>query len=1578
MEALDLVDKKDVDFFRFVEGHSHDCEPADGACDNTRKSARLLAVSSRFGYAFGVFQDSITVYKLGDVRDSEPLSTVAKTTLNRRQVLAVDLIRNDTVLLISVQSDDDPTICIPVALDVNKLLGGQAWATTIIPASIQMCSNFTVYLPQSGDELLAILTPERHIKLLNISQTPARVLWTAETGSIESQAPVSLAFSINGSALAAGTRRGSVQLFEVRSGKYFGTIKEVESGWTPTSLAYVADDSLLVCYQNNEQLNHVVWRLDEGTVTGNSSLDEIFYLDDSVVGNSTVHMLCKRIRDWNMCILANSCSEDFAVIARDDETNGWVQWELGEGAGASLPLLDDDSSPYPIGIDIDYTDMTQIPSRIASQPLRNPMPRVIALTSTGKLWSAMLVDDRPNAKCDAIADPISISEADIVDSKPFDFSQVAHGRAESAITEKQLDRESHGTEASKPVTTLGKPPAFGSFGGKHPTLKSTLAGSSIFSKQSGPGAFFGLFGKPTETSSFSSNTNPVFGQGSTKNETETKNVFHFKPVTNGKEFLSTFKFGQSTDTTDTRTQSTAEQHEPLPSFDALAPIVPSPSHGKVPDMSVSIESAENDDPAHQVKSMLVEMAEELRMLYSARDDVFHSVNRSCNNIETNVMQTKQDLTNLLTVAQRSFARQSESRKNVNMRLKEIIENGQNFEELSLLNTLLTEHSDARPLSKDVQQLDSMLGKKEATVVELLNSIERKLEDDGNLVDSSRRKWRTQSEVSQHIYSSLSLQGVRINRVRAILDALSSQLDSSRFASNERRVTDLGLSLSRLERLSLHTSSSPLKPACSTPSGLQRLGTPGSTSAKKPPLSGQRSAPRSTPRSRQGYLSASRLPFDDAFEIQLATIRQESAQVLRKLAMRKGRDRIEVNQLAPSRVSSRASQPDVVGAVERKSENAGSSISDKPYYSTKPVTELPAPSGFSGRTTLKLQQRPPVPESTTSTTAFPRVASPKFGKGSFSFSSAKPESKPTSAFDAKPLSAQDDIFSSSTTTKLADVESSIVATEQRSREDYFSKPKESGSFGSNALFAALPPDPEEEEEANKRNKKSAQKGLGSDSTPIASKPTTGGSLFAALPRDPDPVDPARKPHVGHKASSTSVALPDKAKDGSFAAMPPDPEFDTNNDEEARPRKSANFAALPPEPEIFLKEEKKVTFASQSTDSKSTTGGSADDGSLSASQIVSEKTPSIVASPTLAPSAQTPQFAALPPEPAEAETFAAPANNSLPITFGLPAELPKDTSQSAAQNGVGNSMLMDAFPQKNAVGKRTQVMGSSGSSSEDEAPRKEAASVPFASTFGSNSQSAGSSSAFGSSSAGLFGSHASFGSSAGQSSSIFDANKFLSGTETANQANSSPAPSPFVQFGSGGGSSFGQATSTPPQNNNQMNMAGASALGSRPTASFGAPSKFGLGASPTASFGQPSAFGTNTSNSAGFGSPFSAAQPQSAPLFGGQSGGFGSASQGNASPFAGVAGSRPVTFGGGGNSFSQTGFGSAQGGQSPFGSVMQQQQSQNAFGSGQGQISGFGQLAQSGNGFGRSGGGAFGQGAQSQSNQFLGNSFTQRRA
>ncbi len=299
----------------------------------------------------------------------------------------------------------------------------------------------------------------------------------------------------------------------------------------------------------------------------------------------------------------------------------------------------------------------------------------------------------------------------------------------------------------------------------------------------------------------------------------------------------------------------------------------------VPDISMSMVAARDDDPVEQVRSILLEMQQELMSASSIGENISVSVQSAREEIESNLSQAQVELSSLLEVARECFSDQSATRERVNQALQEIIENGHNFEDLSLLSTLLTDQNDARPLPKDIVQVDKSLSNKEAEILNSLNRIEDKLEEptDKKHTGAARQKWRSHSEVTQHIYSSLSLQSIRIKRVKALLNSFSKQIEGSSLSRNEQRVTDLGLSLSRLERLSLCASNSPFPAPKASPKRKEEAEVNSSFRIR------QTNAGRQVEEKEE---SESNVPI------------AESAFVLRRLAMRKGRAKISVSPLAP--------------------------------------------------------------------------------------------------------------------------------------------------------------------------------------------------------------------------------------------------------------------------------------------------------------------------------------------------------------------------------------------------------------------------------------------------------------------------------------------------------------------------------------------------------------------------------------------------------------------------------------------------------------------------------------------------------
>ena len=1570
--------------FRFVEGPRFPLEETPGLASkqSVPSNSRHVSVSSRYGYAFVAAKNSVSVFRLSLLRDTsnEIATPVATIILNSDEyILAIDLIMKDRCLLLHVRNCPEALSEILFALDVPKLIDGTCARLSWL--GNHPCATFTSFDDQTTPKV-ALVTPEKSVKMLELPIGPPRELWNKSTGSLDSQAPLSLAFSHDGSNLAVGTRRGSVQLFNVLNGSLRATVREVESGWIPVSVAFIGKDQLLVCYQNHDRLNHVVWNVTDGNVTVQSVLGDVFYPDIGA-GEREVYTYCTPIDGWNVCILANSSSEDVKAVALSDE--GWVVWTLEDGH--EVALIVDGNPVFPTGFAIDYTDVRQVP--LSGKGPRNPMPRFIALTSDGSIWSSLISNDKDGVTCQSIKEPCSISEAE-----PFSLPSTvdtARDTSTGAVNRDELEfaepkSVSTPTDSvTDEVDATAQPSTSSLFGDnvRGGTLFSSMNTNSLFSKSST--AFTGLV-FPGSTNSQSSFASP-FSTLQTEAIVREDPPVTFKDSDQGNSFKNEFLFKESSTgateseneippppdddeipSSDDEIQDETENEASVPveyEQKSEIPIVP-PRDLVVtaPDMSEPYALAKHDDPEYQLQSILSGMEREIAYVRAQNASTLKAVGQSQGHLNENLKILQSVMSTLLERDSEYWVRERQIRAELDAQLRAVIENGQNFEDLNLLNTLLSENDDARPLPSDIQEMDRRLNTVEDRIRDRLNEVERKIEESLPEISKTRSstQWTSQAEVTQHIYSSLSLQGVRIKRVRALLDTLCSQVQSS-MEEEEIRVANSGLSRSRLERLAQITTSpghsvatpSSTRPVLGTPfSSRVPIGTPMNNSgAKPPPMSGRRSSMDSLQRSMQRTSIRNSSSVNQGFsrfdlekeEAESAILRQESATMLRRLAMRRGRERITVSEKTPSnnmkfRKSKSSPVVATVQLVETRQEET--------------VAPVPEP-----KKTPVLSRRK-APE---------HVSPPVSKKSQVVFKNETPEYAALPLPKELPAAFEKEVpeFAPPPVPKKLQV----VCKEETPEYAAPPIPKKSHVLFKKEMpeYAALP--------------------LPKESPVTSQAPKIAvDQPNAAVEKEESEAPVEEETHVelaNIEGASTSEVEEEKHVEevAQEVESPEECELDISNLGSTLPLGLRSSGERITEPET----EANVTVSTFSNQRQVEDSSSSEDEGIS-SQSVTE------------PSSSASMF----------------SNGSKPLVFGssTSGSLFGHTFGSTSSSfSFGGSTVAGLFGQSTSA---VPISSSAGSSAESTSMN------PTTSSSSLFSQSTSSTSAFGQSSS----------ASTTASSVGFQMTAAASGFGFGMSSQGGTKPSGFGGFGnslsntqssntsgfsfSGASSSFGQHSTF---GNTATNSAGfgistGSGFGTQPTATFGAPSSLGASSAPTfgapstlgagapPAFGTPSALGANApafgapsaiganANPSGFG-----AMQSSAPLFGGSSnsgGGFGSVTsqgtpQSKGSPFAQLSNNSSgfgSGFGGGGSGFSGQklfgtpnnqsgfagGFGSSGGGVSGFGQV--------GGGSGNGgfgqaaSASGFGQMANGGGGFG-----SFGQ-SQSQTNQFNSDAFRKRRS
>lgn len=1614
----------EAEFFRYVEGPQHVVNPPSGP--STPSAAKMLAASARFGCAFAALRNTISVYSLADVRKEEPAKPTARVTLpHATSAVGLKLVLSDEGMVVQVQEPEQGKCMKLWLIDVKDLLQGNFSQLSFGPANrgpFRTCTTYSPHhvlsRPLNGNtkDLLAAVTAERKVEVFELSSDHDNLLWSSEDDVPESQAPTSIALSPDGFMLAVGTMRGSIRVCDAKTGAEMNVVKEVESGWFPSSLSFLANDSLLVCYQNdNSMLNHVVWQLETAPVTC-SVVGELFFppleADDPDATPNPMAMMCEPVAGWNVSPIANTTSSELFVLARQEDRT-WAEWDLDEGKRAALPLpTNSDGESLPLGIAMDYTDMTPIPSLREGEPARNPMPRLLILTSEEVLMSFSLVDDRPGAKCKAVSPEGRNSSGapqlrrkafvdvkvdlkpSVQEKKPFAFEKSSGFPASSASPQTIADA----FNIAVPDTTVSTV----SVDTSAPAVKGAVPESTPAFGMSN------LFKNPVQSEL---GNRDMFSVGAFEVATpESKN-----------QFLSTFSFPESQVSEPERRLEPVQQQVTTTFGNSETQV----ATFNVPaaNISASLAAAGNDDPAEQIRSILLEMREELNSARVSSAGTAASVLETKENIEGNLRTAERDLSFLLSAARECFAKQNDTREDVNDALQQVLENGYNFEDLSLLATLLTDQNDSRPLPRDIVEVDKKLAKKEAEIANSLNRIEDKLEEpiDGGASEASRRQWRTHAQVTQHIYSSLSLQSIRIKRVKALLNALSKQIEGTTLSQNEKRVTNLGLSLSRLERLSLGTSSSK---------------GPKSSPAKK---SNARQASNG-----EAHVKSETSRGDPGSSYESAAIGAESASMLRRLAMRKGRSKIVVSPLAP--VTNNSAGMRRSGSSQRQQAKVDIPAAPAPndplhsignIYVSEPdqrqadVRRPIMPANSTGFGVPASQKEPvsfslfsgpnfkaPVPAAAANTqkAGIPvsRIGT-NGGNMPSLFANAATTNNPI-VFNATgasnvPLSIGPGLAAPAVSSSIFNA--STTLPDEASAES---------SSKSKVQFASLPrsDEPPSVEDSGK------EAALSSSSSYAMTKTASSvAAQTAFMPPDDSAFEEVSQAKVPGVVSKAPAPPPVAAAQTAF--MPPD----DSAFEEVSQANVPGVTTAPAPPSI---PESSSSIATPSIDSSPFPSSSALPPKPSPAKSFGSALPASVGASAADgkknednPSenlATGSLFAALPPDEAPKDDVGGPKNSP---TVSVPALQSTPGSGSAQSNSLfgalppagkiedkgaflppnvpsaGSSDKNAGFPQnvpETSAFRSSGMMNSDTSSDEDNSNRMStrmevpanvgnSGASPFGNAGGTGSLFGNSSASTAATPGSLFGNQSGSGfggnpvgwgsaNNSSPSSSLFAAKpSTLFGNLPAQPAAAS-APSPFGQFGGGQSQALTPQPSTGMQNS-------ASALMSPPAAAFGASSTFGnpspIGMSSTfgapsaiggSSFGNPSALGASSAFGApsalggGNASPFGGtSQMQSAPLFGSQSS--------SASGFAALAQSAGGGFGGFGSAGGQ-GFGGQQAA-SPFNQAAVappvfggQPQNQSGFGSAQ--PSGFTNLAGSG--------GGFGQQTQSQPQNFKSAAFTQRRA
>lgn len=570
-------------------------------------------------------------------------------------------------------------------------------------------------------------------------------------------------------------------------------------------------------------------------------------------GTTKPIMFCCPVPGWNICAVASSLSSDIEVIAKEDDGK-WKNWKFDEGKSAVLPTDDNDYDTKPLGIALDMTDTEPIDALDPSASKINPMPRLISLTTASKFVPFALVDDRPDATCEYVKEPQPLPLLQKED-------EVAHVPPASSIMFK-----AEGTQniAGMKPTESKQPNLFGfsysstgnsnikrgamfesnfmhgfGFGKQEPknvfsAPVESVASSGRQSENLGlrPGFAYDTQTRRTEEESISSDEGsgedsdvddgnihrarsatededseqgsvesttakspfPTFGHAFSGTENFLSN-FEFMGVSSDQHGLSrgvlprastsSMPFGLNTGFSSQSKKSTSVNVEPveLPSY---------PPHPSFEEVSAAVSEGKPED---LIRSALIEMRQELDYNRKALDVMKRRLDVADDALKPQVENVKRDLSSALSDMREHFRQEAALRRNAFVSLKEIMLRSKEFETTSLEFRIREDEKFAQDIRPEDRAVDEQISKKENALAKSLSSVENRLHAER----ASRDRHESQTERIQRMYSSLSLQGIRIKRVCGFLSALAARVDE---LEKGGRRSDLGLSVARLERLSL--------------------------------------------------------------------------------------------------------------------------------------------------------------------------------------------------------------------------------------------------------------------------------------------------------------------------------------------------------------------------------------------------------------------------------------------------------------------------------------------------------------------------------------------------------------------------------------------------------------------------------------------------------------------------------------------------------------------------------------------------------------------------------------------------------
>lgn len=815
MDDLGEVNEVFADLYEFINVRTQ--VDLDSAATPPPNHQNLLAISSRYGKLYAAVGSKIKTCSLTDLRDPPEHASASTYPKSDASIQSIDLSSEDVASILQILLFLSESVLVVLAacasnqsqniilfLHVTAIAEGKIHTLPALPVTGVVAIAVSPS-PAVEDSSLFVCTTDSHIYVHHVShQAVHPVADISVTGLL------SIALSPRESLLAVGTSRGNVILYDPTEGERIGTVVEVESGWQPFQLHFAGESALFTSYQCAGTTNHVMWHLDyDGkklSVGGKSPFGELCYpviFGDEEGANIFPSVMFSYLDEWSLAVVTTSTSSDIEVVARIEDGT-WANFKLGDKREAILPIVDTEET-LPIGMDFDLNDTSTIPARDPDDPDINPMPTLVIMSNRSVLLSYRLVDDHRGAKCSAVRAPRSLPSLAPVRARTMRPPM------------SQLMNETKATNPVKKITKRSAPSE---------TNSTPMGGSNLRNFQSmtpEQNIVFSATGKefmksdpiPSTSALFgivpphSSNILQHQGQASTSNtHSSSPSNFNFTDMVFGinSEPISTFPKNLKTVVAEKSDHTLPTESAPLvqPSSSAFSGsrfqsenrTLPTVNlQPKLDDALQAMKVAQPDDVMSAVLSIMHEMSAEMEVTRQAAHAVHEELKTFREPIVSVTKEASEDLDVRLKDMRKAFGTEKELRASATAAMEQILELHRDYETISLEDDVRGADVLVRHLRESYKSANEHMTRRENEIEKAIRIIEDKLD----AVSLERKREKDPAGTLQMIYSSISLQGLRIKRLLTLLKSLAARVEVE---DQNGRLLDLGLSLARLEKLSL--------------------------------------------------------------------------------------------------------------------------------------------------------------------------------------------------------------------------------------------------------------------------------------------------------------------------------------------------------------------------------------------------------------------------------------------------------------------------------------------------------------------------------------------------------------------------------------------------------------------------------------------------------------------------------------------------------------------------------------------------------------------------------------------------------